>query len=87
LRDFHRQAAGIGGPGSLSLQKERLTTRKELRPMNRVVLLWVAAVAALAFGASATATTQLKSRAYALSAAHILESGATGILRYVEQHI
>ena len=55
--------------------------------MNRVVLLWVAAVAALAFGASATTTTQLKSRAYALSAAHILESGATGILRYVEQHI
>jgi hypothetical protein len=55
--------------------------------MNRVVLLWVVAVAALAFGASATATTQRKSQAYALSAAHVLEDGATGILRYQQQRI
>jgi hypothetical protein len=60
---------------------------KELRPMNRVVLVWFVAVAALAFGASATATTQRKSQAYALSAVHVLEDGATGILRYVQQHI
>ena len=55
--------------------------------MNRVMLLWAVAVAALVFGASATATTRIKSQAYALSAAHILESGATGILRYVERLI
>jgi hypothetical protein len=55
--------------------------------MNRVVLLWVVAVAALAFGASATATTQRKSQAYALSAAHVLEDGATGFLRYLQQRI
>jgi len=55
--------------------------------MNKVVLLWVVAVAVLAFGASATATTQDRSQTYALTAAHVLKDGAATALRYVQQHI
>jgi len=55
--------------------------------MNKVVLLWVVALAALTFGAFATATTQRKSQTYALTAAHVLEDGATTALRYVQQHV
>jgi hypothetical protein len=87
LGDSDRQAAGIAELRvSISVEGKPYYP-KELRQMNKVVLLWVVAVAVLAFGASATATTQRTSQTYALSAAHVLENGATTILRYVQQHI
>jgi len=55
--------------------------------MNKLVLLWAVALAALVFGATATATTQRSSQAYALSAGHVLTDSATAVLQYVRHHI
>jgi len=55
--------------------------------MNKVVLLWVVAVTALAFGAFASVTMQRTSQTYALTAVHDLSDGATTALRYVRQLI
>lgn len=55
--------------------------------MNKLVLLWAVALATLVFGATATATTQRSSQAYALSAGHVLAASADAVFQYVRHHI
>jgi hypothetical protein len=55
--------------------------------MNKIVLLWAAAIVALALGASASATTQQRSQTYALAAVHLVEDGATTAPCYAQQLI
>jgi hypothetical protein len=77
----------VSPAAGLLLFRRRHLYSKELRQMNKIALLFGIAVAALTFGAATTATTRHKSQAYALSAAQVVEDGATRTLRYVWQHI